>query len=292
MAKKDQNIQQYHLHKEQPEKLQFEIYNLSDYFKKNEKGASIPHSHSFYQILWFFKKGGNHFIDFNKYPILDNTVFFIAKSQIHFFEKSQDYEGILIHFNENFLMHSDVDIFLKYNVFNNLQEPCYSITIDEINSATKYIELIKNELLNKTLFGHQQVIRYLLKSLLIVFERAHRSIKKDALKFNNLYELHYLNFRELLEQNFNKGFSVKNYADQLNISTKTLATITNSIGSKTPSLLIAERVILEAKRLLAYTTLHINEIGYQLGFEDASYFVKYFKRYTKKSPGSYRKLIT
>lgn len=292
MKKENENIQQYHLHKEQPEKLQFEIHDLSDYYQRNKDHASIPHSHSFYQILWFYKKGGKHFIDFNAHPILNNTVFFLTKNQIHYFEKSSNYEGILIHFNESFLMQSDVDIFLKYNVFNNLKEPCYCITSEVVSSAKNYIELMKSELLNRTKFGHQQVLRYLLKSLLIIFERAHRGEKTETLTFNNHYELHYLHFRELLEQNYNKGYSVKNYADKLNMSTKTLTTITNSRVSKTPSVLISERIILEAKRLLSFTTLHINEIGYKLGFEDASYFVKYFKRHTKNSPGAFRKVIS
>ncbi len=284
-------IQQYHLHKEHPEKLQFDIHPLGEYFKKNEEHASVPHSHSFYQILWFFKKGGKHFIDFNSYPVLDHTVFFIAKNQMHYFEPKHEYEGIGIHFNENFFMQSDIDIFLKYNVFNRRGAPCYCITPSLVKQVKSYIDLIQKELKDNVQFGHKEVVRYLLKSLLIVFERAHRENQEETLKFTNNYELNYLHFRELIEQHYDKNYTVKKFASLLNISSKTLTTITNTVASKSPSVLISERIILEAKRLLSFTPLQINEIAYKLGFMDASYFVKYFKRHAKKSPRYYREII-
>lgn len=284
-------IAQYHLHKEQPEKLQFEVHSLGEYLGKNKQHATIPHSHSFYQILWFFKRGGRHFLDFNSYEIEDNTLFFIAKNQIHYFDNQSENEGILIHFNESFLLQSDVDVFLKYKVFNNVGRPCFSIcdaTIEQVNS---YLQLINQELTVDAPFGHRQVLRYLLKSLLILLEREHRTTQGTDIKLTSHYDQQYLQFRELIEQHYTQGFSVSDYASLLNISSKTLTTIVKTVSSKSPSQLIAERVILEAERLLSFTSLKVNEIAYKLGFEDDSYFVKYFKRHVKKSPSTYRKAL-
>jgi len=285
-------IQQYHLHKEHPEKLQFEMYSLNEYFEKNKQAACKPHSHSYYQILWFFNEGGKHFIDFNGYDIKENTVFFITKNQIHYFEENQEYKGIIIHLNENFLRQSDVDIFLKYNVFNNQGTPCYCITDEVVTLVNSYIDLIQKELMNRKQFGHQEVIRYLLRSILIIFERTHRDGESELLVHTDNYKLQYLYFRELIEEHYAKGYTVKKYAELLNVSSKTLVTITNTMVLKSPSLLISERIILEAKRLLSFTVFQVNEIAYRLGFEDASYFVKYFRRHTKTSPGDYRKIIS
>ncbi len=276
------------MHKERPEKLQFQVYDLAQYLQKNEVHATKPHSHSFYQIVWIYNKGGKHYVDFEGHKIEENTIIFISKNQIHYFDKKANHKGILLHFNESFLMHSDIDIFLKYNVFNTNETPCYSIESKSIEIVETYITLIKDEILKSNHFGQQQVIRYLLKSLLIVLEREHRSQIDDTLHFRNQYELQYLRFRELIEENYTTGITVNEYAEKLHISSKTLTTITKKISSKSPSQLISERIILEAKRLLAFTILKINEIGYRLGFEDASYFVKYFKRYEKKSPAKYR----
>ncbi len=292
MSKKGSiKIEQYHLHKGHPEKLQFEVYDLKSYLKSSGDLARIPHSHSYYQILWVYHAGGVHFIDFDSYDVKANSIFFISKNQIHYFDKSASHDGVLIHFNESFLMQSDVDIFLKYNVFNNHGAPYYCLTKDVIELANSYVNLIKKEKTRALDFGHQQVIRYLLKSLLIVLERAHRQSGEKNIHFTSQYELQYLHFRELIEQHYNKNYAVSDYASLLHISTKTLTTITKTTINKTPSTLISERIILEAERLLAFTPLNVNEIAYKLGFEDASYFVKYFKRYLKKSPKEYRDLI-
>ena len=56
--------------------------------------------------------------------------------------------------------------------------------------------------------------------------------------------------------------------------------------------MVQERIILEAQRLLLYSNSNVNQVAYRLGFEDASYFVKYFKKYTGVSPKDFRKSIS
>ena len=56
--------------------------------------------------------------------------------------------------------------------------------------------------------------------------------------------------------------------------------------------MIQERVILEAQRMLLYSNLHVNQIGYCLGFDDPSYFVKYFKKHALISPVEFRKSVS
>lgn len=288
MSYSDSKIEQYHLHKLHPEMLQFELYSLKEYRKRSGEKAAIPHSHSYYQIIWFFNGGGEHTVDFKTYEIKENTILFITKDQIHSFDDDLEIEGWLIHFNESFFMHSDVDIFLKYNLFNTQQNPCYPISAEICNTVSNYMNLIKKELENRGRFGYEEVVRFLLKAMLINLERIHQKDPHKKLELNSLYELQFFKYKELIETHYKEGFSVNNYADLLNISSKTLTTITKNIVAKSPSLLIAERVILEAKRLLKFTTLQIGEVAFKIGFDDASYFVKYFKRHVGNSPRSYR----
>lgn len=57
----------------------------------------------------------------------------------------------------------------------------------------------------------------------------------------------------------------------------------------TPLQIINDRIVLEAKRQLQHTSLNITEISYNLGFEDPSYFVKFFKRLAGSMPSEFRK---
>ena len=288
-------IDEYHLHKDQPEKRQFEIFALKEYVERNFEHSSKPHLHSFYQIIWFTKGKGNHFVDFKKYEIEPNTIFFINKSQVHYFDNNKNYDGILLHFNANFLVQheNDIDIFLKYNIFTNQHhQPFCSIPKQTADLLNTIISQIKQELDKQNPFGHRELVRHFLKVFLIQIERQKRDNNDTQLKTTNEKHIQFLRFIELVELNYKKGISVSEYATLLNISTKTLTDLTNKIVFKTPSLLINERVILEAQRLLSHSSLNVNQIGYQLGFDDPSYFVKYFKKHTNSSPTDFRKSIS
>jgi AraC-like DNA-binding protein len=286
------NIATYHLHKAHPEKLQFEIYDLQEYRKRSAEKAVIPHSHSYYQIIWFFDDGGTHFIDFESYKIRKNMIFFISKDRIHAFDDQLNINGWLIHFNESFFMHTDVDVFLKYNIFNSQENPRYVIDDKTVETASVYITLMQKELLQRHQFGYEDNIRFSLKSLLIHLERVHQKNQQKQLSFNNHYELQFAKYKELIEENYSNNFSVTDYANLLNISSKTLNTITKKMIKKSASELISDRVILQAKRLLKFTSLQISEIAFSIGFEDPSYFVKYFKRYVGNSPSTFREEST
>ena len=167
MKSKDQ-ITEYHLHRERPSKRQFEIYDLSKYWQKNRVHAQEPHSHSFYQIIWFFDGQGQHYVDFESFDIQSNTLFFISPNQVHYFEDRTDYSGILIHFNEVFLYQNeeDIDIFLRYNVFNNFRQPFLPISKGLVEELKKFVDLMLLELGEESSFGHQSILSNILKSFL------------------------------------------------------------------------------------------------------------------------------
>lgn len=288
-------IEQYHLHKDQPEKLQFEIYSLHDYLTKNTGHTEKPHIHSFYQIIWFTKGRGKHFVDFNEYEVSENKMFFISKNQIHYFDNNINYEGVIIHFNESFLIDSenDIDLFLKYNIFNDFEsEPVFTIQKHTIENFSNLISQLKNEIATSNNFAHKDFLKHLLKLFLISIQRIGKRSNCKNLSVKNQSHLTFIKFRQLLETNFRQVHTVSEYANLLSTSSKTLTNHTKEIAHKTPLEIINERIVLEAKRLLSHSSFNINEIGFQLGYDDPSYFIKFFKRQTKKSPGDFRKTIS
>ena len=96
-------------------------------------------------------------------------------------------------------------------------------------------------------------------------------------------------FNLLVEANFKSEHSVSFYADQLCKSPKTLANLFAIFNQKTPSQLIRERIVAEAKRLLYYTDRPVKHITFELGFEDVAYFSNFFKKNTGVSPSDFKK---
>lgn len=294
----ENTINEYHLNRHKPNKPQFAIHDLTDYVTKHQGNTTKPHIHSFYQIIWFKKGNGKHFVDFKTYDVANNSVFFIAKNQVHYFDSNTAYKGILLHFNEAFLVQkeTETDFFLKCNLFNNpYQQPFCRIEKETESILNEYILQIEREFENADEFGKEELLRAYLKSFLIQIQRIKQTCEKTQ---NNIpfvldeKRIQLIKFINLIDENYSKGLSVSEYARLLLVSTRTLSDLTNQLLHKTPSLMIQERIILEAQRLLLHTDLNVNQIGYRLGFDDPSYFVKYFKKHTDISPTEFRKSIS
>ena len=95
-------------------------------------------------------------------------------------------------------------------------------------------------------------------------------------------------FNFLVETHFKSIHSVTQYAELLHKSPKTISNLFRKFNSKSPLQFIQERKMLEAKRLLTYTTKQIKEIAYDLGFEDIQTFSRFFKRNEGISPSKYK----
>jgi len=135
------------------------------------------------------------------------------------------------------------------------------------------------------------MLQMLLKRLIILTTRlakeqylsgkGHEEEKFDIIRQYNL----------LVDQNFRTQHQVSFYAEQLFKSPKTLNRIFKGFNYSSPSLMIQDRIMMEAKRLFCYTTFSVKEIAFQLGFGDAAHFSRFFKNATGINPSEYRKQI-
>lgn len=134
-----------------------------------------------------------------------------------------------------------------------------------------------------------EMMQVLLKRLIIIVTRLARKqyvtekgLLGDKLDLVRKYNL-------MVENHYKKQHQVKFYAEQLYKSPKTLSNVFALYNHKSPLLVIQERVLLEAKRLLFYTEKTSKEIAYELGFEDANHFSKFFKKHTGQTPTDFKK---
>lgn len=299
MGKSKENIiHEYHLNRHMPDKPQFALHDLNDYLKTNQCQAIKPHIHSFYQIIWFKKGSGNHSVDFKTYDVFENAIFFIAPNQVHYFDEQTNYEGVLLHFNQLFLVQdqSPLDFLLNCNLFNNpFQKPSCCIGSGNDNILDSYVDQMKKELESNETFGKELILGNYLKTFLIQIQRRKNHFDKVSDPLSPIFDekrMILMKFVTLIDENYKKGYSVAEYSRLLHISTRSLSDLTQNQINKTPSQMIHERIILEAQRLLLYSDLNINQVGYRLGFDDPSYFVKYFKKYTSLSPSEFKKSIS
>ncbi len=98
----------------------------------------------------------------------------------------------------------------------------------------------------------------------------------------------YQRFRAAVENNFSRWHGIAPYAARLGCSQRSLTRAALIVTDRSAKVVLSERLVLEAKRLLAHTLLPVAAIGDQLGFVEATNFVKFFRRETGLTPGAFR----
>jgi len=99
------------------------------------------------------------------------------------------------------------------------------------------------------------------------------------------------NLKDAIESHFKQKHSASDYADMLNISPKALAKMAKNHFNRTLTDMIAERIIIEAKRELYLTNKPVKEIAFELGYDDEYYFSRFFKNNADVSPQLYRDTV-
>ena len=251
------------------------------------------HSHRFYSIFWFHSGEGTHIVDFDEYNIEKDSIFFLSPKHLHTFRHLKDINGIGIIFTEDLLLHLDTELLncIKAKLFYPIHGVSHcTLQENAKRKIERYAKLLQEESESNT---KDTSLKYnFLASALSLFliDIIRWGVWEEAGKLNVNSDPHrtYWLFVDLIEKNFAKHHSVKFYTETLSISQTTLAAHTQQYAKTSPLKLINDRIILEAKRMIRYSDLRIKEIAFELGFKDASYFIKLFKRNVGMSPIEFR----
>ncbi len=267
------------------------IQRMPHFLLTDTNDNNSGHVHTFYEIIWFQEEGGTHTVDFQDYEVHKNSLFFLSPGQVHHFDGKTMHKGVLIQFCTDFMRDEQAseDIFLKYDVFNAQSSPCCQVT-DEV-AALRLAQLVAQmeaELLERKAFAHTDMLRSLVRQFLILVYRhgqCEKSLKLDAKR--PVHRL-YAQFRQLVEREYMHLHTVSEYAQRLNVSVRTLSLSVHECAATTPLVMINNRITLEAKRLLRYSPMIVKQVAQHLGYDDVSYFVKFFKRQTGVLPKEFR----
>ena len=135
------------------------------------------------------------------------------------------------------------------------------------------------------------MLRILLKRFIIlclrIYKNQHVDLSTDNESIGVIREYNYL-----VEQHYKTLTRVSDYAKLLHKSPKTLANLFSRFIDKTPLQLINDRRLLEAKRLLSYSSKSLQEIAEEINFSDQQAFSHFFKKHESISPSKFRRSLT
>lgn len=244
------------------------------------------HKHDFYFVLAIEKGNGVHEIDFIKYPVHAHSVFIIRPGQVHSLELSADSTGFLVEFDLSFYQP-------KKSITEHRWKKASGKSFCEVGTArfTKlisFLSAVHNECTQKQ-EGYTEAIKAHLDLFFIEYVRQSRNPASIAKTAGSYSQERFDELIQLLETNITTMKNVADYAGILHLSPYQLNAVTKAAVGKTVSDLINEQILLEAKRYLLATPEQVKEIADHLGYEDVSYFIRFFKKHTGQSPEIFRK---
>ncbi len=268
--------------------LAFHVYAFEDdsYFQKLK-------NYNYYSMILVTEGSGKFRADLSDYTFEPNTLLCFSIYQPFMINAEGRFKGILINFHPDFFCihkHQE-EVACNGVLFNNIYEmPSIRLEEGEINTLVAVTDSMRSEMQNSAVAQFELLIAYL-KIFLINASRI-KMTRYAVRDFESEKEPFILKtLKDAIEEHFKTRHSPGEYADLLNISTKALNRISKNHFNKTLTSLIAERIIIEAKRELYLTSKPVKAIAYELGFNDEFYFSRFFKNNAAVSPQIYRDTV-
>ncbi len=263
----------------------FSVRDLQQVLNGNDLVHEL-HRHDFYFVLAVQQGSGMHEIDFIQYPVKDHAVFILRPGQVHKLELTADTKGFLLEFDLSFYQP-------KNTIAEHRWKKASGKNYCEVEAARfqrlhTHLAAIFHEYSLKQ-EGYIEAVKANLDLFFLEYIRQSKNPNSIAKSESGYIQERFEELVRLLETNIVNRKNVSDYADLLSLSPYQLNSIVKTSVGKTVSDLINEQIVLEAKRHLIATPAQVKEIADRLGYEDPSYFIRFFKKHTGQSPDSFRK---
>ena len=232
-------------------------------------------------------------LNLQEFRLKKDSLFIFSPKHILQVQSNNRFKAHLIVIAPDFLKRINIDtkrmmpLFLQFGSL-----PCMELTHAESQSLRSFISMVEQELKGSETDFSSEIIGgliaatiYKVGDILTHYLTEHPEVDSPI---HNRAEEYFRQFTELLGEHYKHERSVGFYARQLCITPKYLTTLIKRISGKSVSEWIDNYVILEAKTLLKYSNMSVQEIAYYLNFPNQSFFGSYFKRNAGMSPSQYK----
>lgn len=255
----------------------------------NHSFIESSHSHNFYLLVLFTNGTGTHKIDFNTFEIQKGAMYLIQPGQVHSWKLSDDIDGYIIFYSKeiynSYFGQKKIQDYPFYESLNNISEVQFSEM--ELDDIEVYFRL----LIKENIINNSRKIDKLLNLIDCIHIETSRKHLEENVNMYHSYHQRLESFDVILENYYKTEKSPSFYASELNITLKHLNRICKHVLNKTVTMLIAEKIVIESKRMLTFSDRAVGDIAQELGFENYSYFSKIFKKYTKTTPSKFRERL-
>ncbi|QIZ50509.1 AraC family transcriptional regulator [Dickeya zeae] len=274
----------------QSKNLGIEVFELDSLARREYTGfdPQIPHRINFFMLIFIEEGTGVHQIDFEDYNFRPDSLIFIQREQVHAFDLSNHPKGKILIFTQEFLDHVHANMRLPNYTPTHLN-PQHNPLIQPDSAIYRRAHILVNELLTEQSDIHKDtlLIMYLFSALVLLLRKKQSNTEIGKLSQNQSIKL--ARFFNLLQENYLQVRDATWYAGQVNTTYKTLNLICKIATGLTVKQMIDAFIIIEIKRQLVIRKVTTQQIAYEFGFEDASNFIKYFRKMTGVTPSFFQR---
>ena len=266
----------------------FRVHNYEGSFP-DQSDLLIPHRKDHYLIVFLRRGSVRQWIDMTPYVLRNNTIYFTGPNNVIVKEEFKQLWSTGIAFTPEFLSYQGTASLNKLPLIQNPQNGHELLLTDaDVLFVEDLVQKIHGESQQPGEWQQGMLSAYL-TVLLTYLSRLYTLQFKGC--DNSGDTLLLKSFQAKIDECFQQFHEVGDYASMLHISAGPLRDVVKTQSGKPAIKHIHDRLVMEAPRLLFHTDNSLKDISFDLGFSDASYFNRFFKRETGVTPASYRAKI-
>ncbi|MEK6506857.1 helix-turn-helix domain-containing protein [Myroides sp. C4067] len=245
---------------------------------------------NFYMIAFVYR--GNYSIKINGIDYVDyqSSVYFIKPGDVVQMQFNTECTGVFIGFEDSFFSQRYHENILRYFDFFQLDSASQQIVSESVRTkVVLLVDMMLGEYSTDRVY-RMKVLRSYLNILLCELQSVDEGDQHFSIEYNKAgYNDRILAFMDLVEVHFKEAKTPSFYAEKLCVTPNYLNKLCKQERGITAGQLVRQRIVVEAKRLLQFSTFNVNEIAQELCFDSTSYFVTFFKKQEGITPDHYRK---
>ena len=268
-----------------------EILELDKLYARSkllDHSLAQPHRMGFSMAIYIRQGEGEHFVDFNRWPYKSGSLIIINKNQVNAFDLRDKPLGKAILFSEHLVEKLQVNMNMPVFSPDYLRqdyEPVFQVSPRLARSCERLLDEIHHE--TRSGDPNSLITMFVFSALFLMIERERAAQGRQRLSSEE--QARFAQFISLLEARFTQTRNASDYASDLHLTYKGLNSLCKKATDQTAKQLIDAYTILEAKRRLVAEGKRVQELAYDLGFDEVTNFTKYFRKHTKLPPSHFQR---
>jgi AraC-like DNA-binding protein len=245
--------------------------------------VDYAHRDDYYLFLFIERGAGKGIVDFEEYALSERSVYCILPGQVHFPVGNINICGWILAVDSMMVKDEHKKVFEKISFVKSEVK----LDDDTINDLKSCVSMLHKRLLSANRPAERDIVHSLLSAYIGIIAEIYQ--KGFPVSINNRAATITSRFKSLLSAHYKSLKRPSQYASRMSISSVYL----NEAVKKTTGLAVSDcirnEIVIQAKRLLFYTSMSVKEIALELGYDDYAYFTRLFTRASALSPTQFRK---